>query len=315
MNSDLHHPAHTAPYTFTLHDILSTMFGFGKTSSQADITYQRIHLHRLDMLKTTEVDDPKSEIVYLMKLELTNTDEKINAIAEVIAGAHFDTLSNNAILTAGGYANKESLKEALLKIDATHWKNNLEAMLARGAAVYIALDKQEIVGVIVLIHLTEKIPTELDLPEEGPTGEVPFPDPSDLEAVKAYAQSEAKDKGFMHQLRCNVNSLLDHRGAGKLWELCGFGVKEKYRRRGIGRALVKYALSQIPGGDRAIIHAETRVEAMYRRMGFKYASSESGTVYSITLKPEWDSAQRPLVFPMMSLQKEADKTSKRWMLG
>ncbi|KAI0518086.1 hypothetical protein F5B22DRAFT_645336 [Xylaria bambusicola] len=286
------------------------MFGFGKTSPQTDITYQRIHLNGLDMLKTAGIDDPKSEILHLTKLEPTNTDEKIDAIAEVIADAHFDTLSNNAILTAGGYANKESLKEALLSIDITHWKNNLEAMLARGAFVYTALDKQEIVGVIVLIQLAEKIPTE-NLPKAGPTGEVPFPDPSDLEAVKVYAQSETKDKEFMHQLRCNVNSLLDHRDAGKVWELCGFGVKEKYRRRGIGRALVKYALSQVPGGDRVIIHAETRVEAMYRRMGFRYAPSGSGTVYSITLKPEWGGTQRPLVFPMMILQKEADKTSKR----
>ncbi|KAI0908241.1 hypothetical protein F4823DRAFT_599859 [Ustulina deusta] len=248
--------------------------------------------------------------MYLEDEKFRNMNEEMNVLAELVAETHINTLSSDAILTADGYANKEGLKDALVKIDTAHWNGNLEAMLTRGAYIYTALHKQEVVGVIILMRLTEEIPTAIDSPKMPLVRKVTFPDSADLEAVKEYAQSDEKDKEFMHQLRCNVNSLLGYRDAGELWELCGFGVKEKFRHQGIGRTLVKHALSQVPVGDRVIIHAEPSVEAMYQHMGFQYAMSESGTGYSITLRPEWESGRIDLVFPMMILQKKEAGVSR-----
>ncbi|KAI0429336.1 hypothetical protein F5Y09DRAFT_342769 [Xylaria sp. FL1042] len=275
------------------------------TSSVADVIYQRVQLHDQDIVKIMTIDNRKPGTVYLAEEKMADMNEEIDTLAGVIAEAYLDTRSSDAILTAGGYANKESLADALIKIDTAHWSSSLKIMLEHGAKIYTARHKQEAVGVITLTPLTELIPPTMDSSKTSPpVGEVSLPDLSDLEAVISYAQSNIKNMEFMHQLRCNVNSYLGRRDTGDLWELCGFGVRERFRRQGIGRTLVKHALSQVAGNDEVLIHAEPGAEAMYQRMGFHYAVSERGTAHSITIRPEWETGQNNLVFPMMVLRKK-----------
>ncbi|TGJ79402.1 hypothetical protein E0Z10_g9370 [Xylaria hypoxylon] len=285
------------------------MSQFRKTPPQADIVYQRVHLHGPDIVNIMTIDNQKAGTVCLAGQKSRRVDEEINILAAVIAETHIDSPTNDAILTANGYANKESLKDALVKIESDHWYRNLETMLTKGAYIYKAIHQQETVGVIVLTHLTEEVPSGIYLPTTPLAGEFPFPDPSDLEAVETYAISDEQDREFMRQLRGHVNSHLRSHDTGELWELCGFGVKEQFRNQDIGRTLVKHALSHVPGGSKIILQGEPGAQTMYQYMGFRYAMSESGTGFSITIKPEWEKGPNDLVFPMMILQKEVGELS------
>ncbi|KAI1346216.1 hypothetical protein F5Y01DRAFT_319949 [Xylaria sp. FL0043] len=280
------------------------------TSGSVDIVYQRVQLRDPNTVEIITIDNQKRGTGYPSEEKTADINEEINPLAALIAKAYLDAPSTDAILTAGGHTNKERLADALVKIDTVHWSGSLRAMLEHGASIYTARRKREAVGVIVLTPLTELIPSMTELSRvPSPIEEVPLPDLSDLDAVSSYALSNRKNLEFMHQLRCNVNSYLRRRATGKLWELCGFGVREKFRRRGIGKALVKHALSQVADAE-VMIHAEPGAEAIYQRMGFHYAMSGSGTAYSITIKPEWETGQNHLVFPVMVFRKKGVEDSE-----
>ncbi|KAI1422532.1 hypothetical protein F5Y12DRAFT_799448 [Xylaria sp. FL1777] len=280
---------------------------------------RRVHLSHPDIVKIMTIDNQKPETTYLAEEQFRIMKEAVTTLASLIAETYFGTLLSDAILTANGYANKEALKFSLLKIETAHSSSSLASMLKKGAYIYSAIYKQEIVGVAVLTPITEQIPTAMDPPKKTPpkktppkttppkttpVGEVPFPDPYDLIAVKTYAQSDDKNNEFMHQLRCNINNYLGHRDVDGLWELSGFVVKEGFRHQKIGRTLVKHAFSQVSKGGGVIIHAEPGTEAMYQHIGFRYAVLEPGIVYSVTLEPEWNSCQYCVRFPMMIFRKQ-----------
>ncbi|KAI0421526.1 hypothetical protein F5X98DRAFT_370658 [Xylaria grammica] len=128
----------------------------------------------------------------------------------VIARARTDSPANDAILAANGYVHKDSLKDALVNIGTDHWHGKLQAMLEKGAYVYKAVRKDVIVGAIILTHRAE-VPRTVDSPKTPPAGELPFPDLSNLEAVKAYVISDKNGREFMRQLRGHISNHLGSR--------------------------------------------------------------------------------------------------------
>ncbi|KAI0813147.1 hypothetical protein GGR55DRAFT_639441 [Xylaria sp. FL0064] len=182
------------------------------------VSHRRVQLHDPNTVKIMTIDNQKQGTVYLSEEKTADINEEISPLAGLIGKAYLDAPSTDAILTAGGHANKESLADALVKIDTVHWSGSLKAMLEHGASIYTARRKREAVGVIVLTPLTELIPSMTESSRmPPPIEEIPLPDPSDLDVVNSYALSNRKNLEFMHQLRCNVNSYLGRRDTGKLW--------------------------------------------------------------------------------------------------
>ncbi|KAI1758279.1 hypothetical protein F4782DRAFT_477221 [Xylaria castorea] len=186
-----------------------------------------------------------------------------------------------------------------MKIDSKYKNKSLQAMLQDGAYIYKAVYQQEIVGVVIIIRLTREFSTSKSSSRTPSLGDVALPNPSDLEAVEAYAISDDKNEEFHYQLCRHLNSHVRYYGTGRLWEMSALGVKEGFRHRNIGRTLVKHALSQVPGGGKVIIQTEPDRVAMYRHLGFQYARSKSHMIDFITLRPEWEKEGNHMMFPMM----------------
>lgn len=136
------------------------------------------------------------------------------ALAEVIGETNYNTSSSCAPLTADGYANWDLFKEAFLKMEVDCWESSLKGMLKDETYIYAALHGQEIVGVVILVHLLKDFPEKTNPPEPPSTA---FPDPSDWKAVEAYATSVEKQNELMNQVYRNLKNVRKQHGAGKIW--------------------------------------------------------------------------------------------------
>ncbi|KAI3320300.1 hypothetical protein HD806DRAFT_547501 [Xylariaceae sp. AK1471] len=262
-----------------------------------DVVYQQVHFQQ----GRGAINNQESGTVYPTDEELKKMDDERKTIADFIAETQFDTYSSNVILTAQGYENRNLLKDALQKIDSQDWDNSLKAMIKDGAYVCKAVYQQEIVGVVVLVRLPKKfeIP-DMAVPNEPAEG-TPVPSPSDLDGVEKYAICDETVRLFKIELRTRLNYHLGFSGVGKVWELSGLGVKERFRGQKIGRTLVKHALSQVPDGHAVVLTAECFKEGMYREIGF--LRSPFGEVI---LRPKW-AENMVLTFTIMVFYNYAER--------
>ncbi|KAI8635595.1 hypothetical protein F5Y19DRAFT_469471 [Xylariaceae sp. FL1651] len=255
------------------------------------IEYLQIHFDGL-VTKAKRVEIQGLGTVYSSKEHVVEWDNEIEVLADVIAETGQDTPSKIAVMTFKAYTNKDpAMKAASKALDVILWKELLTKAHEDGHYVYTAVYNQEVVGVVILVKFpsTCQVP---DKPKETSYQSVPEsspePNPEDLEGVEAWAVDGYRQDLFEYNLTIC---------------LC---VKQAFRHNGIGRTLIKLAVSQIPDNHVVMLHAEVGKDKLYRHIGFGLTELK-GFEYNEIPKTEWN--DEGWKFPTLILRKKAGSSS------
>ncbi|KAJ3567354.1 hypothetical protein NPX13_g6798 [Xylaria arbuscula] len=176
----------------------------------AGIEYQQVTPYDPTTVKIKTIDPREPGTVFLAGQKFADSKNTRIAIAEVIGQTNSDSDEKYATLTKNGYENRELFETAFWDWETSMWDSSLRTMLREVETyIYTAMFGEEIVGAAILIHLCEDFPETMKPPKAPRTA---FPDPSDWEAVKAYAMSGRKDNELRLQVNHNLNTIRRQHG-------------------------------------------------------------------------------------------------------
>ncbi|KAI5928487.1 hypothetical protein F4810DRAFT_643862 [Camillea tinctor] len=205
---------------------------------------------------------------------------RIYQIGNLISRAHWDTTTNQALLQP--WVNRpenEQYRQILQLLSVREWNETLRWLLWKGTYVHTALDKGVIVGAVTVFKLEGQlrsgdIEVKKEVVEEK---EYKMPDfysgmirDEWFKQLHAWAWSDIRTSNLYQAIGANLEAHMRAQQPN-LWRISSLAVAEDYRGRGIGKELLRRALSDVPAGGVAYLLAEPGHTKIYQDLGFTFS--------------------------------------------